>query len=72
VPLDFGDRLIAASQDRQLAMSVIKDDLIPVSGLRFTDQVDTSWSPQPDIVLDPAVHFGEPCIHHTHLPKRNC
>lgn len=65
---DFGDRLIAASQHGQLAMSIVKDYLIPVSGLRFADQLAASWSPQPGVVLDPAVQFGEPCIQDTRIP----
>ena len=49
-------------------MSIVKDYLIPVSGLRFTDHVAAGWSPQHGVVLDPAVQFGEPCIHHTRIP----
>ena len=67
---DFGDQLIAASQHGQLAMSIIKDYLIPVGGLQFADQVARSWSPQPGVVLDPAVQFGEPCIRDTRIPTR--
>ena len=51
-------------------MSIIKDDLIPVSGLQFADQVASRWSPQPGVVLDPAVQFGEPCIQDTRIPTR--
>ena len=67
---DFSDRLIAASRHGQLAMSIIKDYLIPVSGLQFVDQVASRWSPQPGVVLDPAVQFGEPCIPDTRIPTR--
>ena len=49
-------------------MSIIKDDLIPVSGLQFQDQVASKWSPQPGVVLDPSVQFGEPCIQDTRIP----
>ena len=51
-------------------MSIIKDYLIPVGGLQFADQVARSWSPQPGVVLDPAVQFGEPCIRDTRIPTR--
>ena len=60
----------AASQHGQLAMSIIKDYLIPVSGLQFQDQVASRWSPQPGVMLDPSVQFGETCIHDTRIPTR--
>ncbi len=49
-------------------MSIVKDYLIPVSGLRFSGHVAANWSPQPGILPDPAVQFGEPSIHHTRIP----
>lgn len=67
---DFGERLIAASQHGQLAMSILKAYLIPVSGLHFQDQVASKWSPQPGVMLDPSVQFGEPCIQNTRIPTR--
>ena len=51
-------------------MSIIRDYLIPVSGLHFQDQVANIWSPQPGVMLDPSVQFGEPCIHDTRIPTR--
>ncbi len=66
----FGERLIAASQHGQLAMSILKAYLIPVSGLQFQDQVASKWSPQPGVMLDPSVQFGEPCIQDTRIPTR--
>ena len=67
---EFGDALIAASQHGQMAMSLIKDYLIPVSGLRFQDSIASSWEPHPLIVLDPSIQFGEPCIKDTRIPTR--
>ena len=67
---DFGDQLIAASRHGQLAMSIIKDYLIPISGLQFQDQLASKWSPQPGVMLDPSVQFGEPCIQDTRIPTR--
>ena len=52
----------------QLTVPIIKDDLTPVSGLKFTDQLAASRSPQPGVVLDPTVQFGKPSIHHTRIP----
>ena len=51
-------------------MSIIKDYLIPVSGVQFQDQVASKWSPQPGVMLDPSVQFGETCIHDTRIPTR--
>ena len=55
-------------QHGQLAMSILKDYLIPVSGLQFQDHVASKWSPQPGVMLDPSVQFGEPCIQDTRIP----
>ena len=52
----------------QLTTSIIKDDLTPVSGFKFSDQLAASRSPQPGVVLDPAIQFGKPSIHHTRIP----
>ena len=54
----------------QLAMSIVKDYLIPVSGLQFKDQVASKWSPQPGVMLDLCLQFGEPCIQDTRIPTR--
>lgn len=51
-------------------MSIIKRYLIPVSGLQLADQVASQWSPQPGVMLDPSVQFGEPCIQDTRIPTR--
>ena len=66
----LGDQLIAASRHGQLAMNMLREYLIPVSGLRFEDEVASSWEPRPFVVLDPAVQFGEPCIRDTRVPTR--
>ena len=51
-------------------MSILKDYLIPVSGLQFQDQVASRWSPRPGVMLDPSVQFGEPRIRNTRIPRR--
>ena len=65
-----GSPPFAASRHGQLAMSILKAYLIPVSGLQFQDQVASKWSPQAGVMLDPSVQFGEPCIQHTRIPTR--
>ena len=67
---ELGDKLIAASRYGQLAMEMLREYLIPVSGLRFEDKVARSWEPRPYVVLEPAVQFGEPCIRDTRIPTR--
>ncbi|MCY3912218.1 MAG: DUF433 domain-containing protein [Chloroflexi bacterium] len=67
---ELGDQLIAASRYGQLAMEMLREYLIPVSGLRFEDEVASSWEPRSYVVLDPAVQFGEPCIRNTRIPTR--
>ena len=67
---ELGDQLIAASRHGQLAMNLLREYLIPVSGLRFEDEVASSWEPHPFVVLDPAIQFGEPCIRGTRVPTR--
>ena len=51
-------------------MSIIKDYLIPVSGVQCQGQVASKWSPQPGVMLEPSVQFGEPCIQDTRIPTR--
>lgn len=51
-------------------MSILKDHLIPASGLQFQDQVASKWSPRSGVMLDPSVQFGEPCIPNTRIPTR--
>ena len=68
---DFGDLLIAASQHGQIAMSLIKEFLIPIHGLQFENEVAARWEPRKHVVLDPRIQFGEPCINGTRIPTRS-
>ena len=44
-------------------------DLIPDSGLKFTDHACRQLvAPSRRPCLDPAIQFGEPSIHHTRIP----
>jgi uncharacterized protein (DUF433 family) len=62
--------LVAASRHGQVAMDVLQQYLIPVSGLTFADSVASSWEPRELIVIDPKVQFGEPCIKGTRIPAK--
>ena len=66
----FHQMLISASRHGQLAMNLLTDQLIPVSGLRFEMQVARTWEPRNLILLDPKVQFGAPCIKGTRIPTR--
>ncbi|MGH2632623.1 MAG: DUF433 domain-containing protein [Tepidiformaceae bacterium] len=68
--VNFRGAIIAASRNGQIAMEIVQEYLIPVSGLRFEDNVAVQWQPVPGIVLDPRVQFGEPCIEGTRIPVR--
>ena len=63
--------LISASRHGQIAMDILTDHLIPVSGLEFEKQVARAWEPQDLIFLDPKVQFGAPCIQGTRIPTRS-
>ena len=67
----FGDLLIAVSQHGQIAMSLIKQFLIPVHGLQFENKVAARWEPLKHVVLDPCIQFGEPCVNGTRIPTRS-
>lgn len=68
---DFGDLLIAASKHGQIAMSLIKEFLIPIHGLQFENEVAARWEPRKHVLLDPRIQFGAPCINGTRIPTRS-
>jgi uncharacterized protein (DUF433 family) len=67
----FRRMLISASRHGQLAMELLTHQLIPISGLRFEDNIARTWEPRPLILLDPKVQFGAPCIKGTRIPTRS-
>lgn len=69
--VEMKSRLIAASRSGQYAFRIIEEYLIPIHGLAFdTRRVATTWEPQEDILLDPLIQFGAPCIKGTRIPAR--
>ncbi len=66
------ERLVSASRGGQLALEMLRDYLIPIHGLQFSDvtHVATSWEPVAGIVLRPEVQFGTPCLKGTRIPAR--
>lgn len=69
---EFEKHLIAASLFGQQAMAFIRGWLSKVElDMTFNqDDLVSSWSPHPDIRLDPEVQLGEPCIDGTRIPTR--
>ncbi len=70
--VDWTERLLSASRDGQLALELLKDYVIPVHGLVFSEKtkVATLWEPITGVVLEPQVQFGSPCLKGTRIPTR--
>lgn len=70
--VDWTERLISASEHGQMALVILKEHLIPVHGLIFSEEthVATSWEPIQGIVLEPLIQFGSPCVKGTRIPAR--
>lgn len=69
---EFENLLLAASSNGQIAFEVMRQYLMPVSGLTFDRRTRTasSWEPMNGVVLEPAVQFGSPCLKGTRIPTR--
>jgi uncharacterized protein (DUF433 family) len=67
--LRFAENLVAATRHGQPAMDFLNDFLQPVHhGLSFgPDGRATAWRPAKDILIDPEVAFGAPCIEGTRI-----
>lgn len=64
-------KLIAASKSGQYAFEILEEYLIPVHGITFNEQhVARTWEPLAEILLDPQIQFGAPCIKDTRIPTR--
>lgn len=69
--VEIKSKLIAASRSGQYAFEIIEEYLVPVHGLTFdTNHVARTWEPVQDILLDPFVQFGSPCVKGTRIPTR--
>ena len=71
--VEWTQQLISASRSGQLALSIVKEFLIPIHGLVFSEvtHVATSWEPVDGIILQPRVQFGTPCVKGTRIPTRS-
>ena len=61
---EWSDLLVSASRHGQLALGLLREYLIPIHGLMFSEATHaaTSWEPLNGVVLQPAVQFGSPCV----------
>lgn len=72
---DFHEGFIAASRGGQLAFTQILEQyltsvqdtiFVPYDGVNVAD----SWTPHEDILINPRIQFGEPCIKGTRIRTR--
>lgn len=69
---EIGTLLVTASKSGQLPfIDLIRQDLVNVHDMTFSQGIADSWSPQPGILLRPNIQFGAPCIAKTGYPTRS-
>ena len=70
---EWTERLVSGSRHGQAALDLLRDYVMPVSGLLFSDEsgLAISWEPFAGVVLKPQVQFGAPCIKGTRIPTRS-
>lgn len=71
--IEWRKQLVSASTSGQAAFDFLLEHPIPVHGLLFNEQtqVAKSWEPARNVVLEPQVQFGAPCIKGTRIPTRS-
>lgn len=72
---DFPGALVAASRQGQLAfIEVFGQYLQPVGDMTFVRRdglyVARTWTPHVDVLINPKIQFGEPCVRGTRIPTR--
>lgn len=70
---EWANRLVSGSRHGQAALDLLRDYVIPVSGLAFSGEsgLAVSWEPVASVTLNPLVQFGAPCIKGTRIPTRS-
>jgi len=59
---------LAVSKHWQPAFAFIERFLIRLHGITFSeDRVAQQWEPYPNVLLDPSVQFGDPCVKGTRV-----
>ncbi len=68
---EIGPMLITASKSGQLPfLDMVKQNLVNIHGMTFSQGVADSWSPCPGILLRPNIELGAPCIAETGIPTQ--
>lgn len=72
---DFPIGFVAASRHGQLSfVELMEQYLQPVEDMTFIRHngvyVAATWTPHIDVILNPMVQFGEPCVQGTRVPTR--
>jgi uncharacterized protein (DUF433 family) len=63
--------LLSASRHLQSAMEFIAEYLQPYHNMTFdVFGLSASWKPHPNVLLDPQIQYGEPCIEGTRIPTQ--
>lgn len=72
---EFHDTFIVASRHGQLAFTTLLEQYLkPIEDMSFKQYHDVyvadTWKPHRDILIDPRIQFGEPCIKGTRVRTR--
>ncbi|MFC1946576.1 DUF433 domain-containing protein [Chloroflexota bacterium] len=60
---------ISVSRHLQYALDMVTEYIVPVHGLTFDLYgVSATWTPHTDILLNPEIQYGAPCISGTRVP----
>jgi len=66
-----GGIILSASRHLQSAMEFIADYMIPSHNLTFDlFNMSATWKPYNNVLLDPQIQYGEPCIEGTRIPTQ--
>ena len=67
---EMASGLLVATRHGQMAFrQLMEENLTRVHGLTFNEGgIANSWTPWPDILFEPRIQFGRPCIAGTRIP----
>jgi len=66
-----GGTLLSASRHLQAAMEFFEEYMRPSHNLTFDlFSISASWRPYNNVLLDPQIQYGEPCIEGTRVPTQ--
>ena len=65
----FSDKLVALTKHGQLGLDLLREFLIPTyHGLSFDSSGEAAqWTPYANVVIDPGIQFGSPCVANTRI-----